>query len=224
MPTRQFQFPIGEGESVSAVLERPRGAHALYVFAHGAGAGMHHVFMEDMATRLGRRGVATLRYHFRYMESATRRPPDARRVLERCVRGAIEAATRSTRGLPIVAGGKSMGGRISSHVMAMDPPGAVQGLVFLGFPLHPPKKPGTTRADHLGDVRGPMLFVQGTRDALADMRLMQPTVTRLGRRATLHVVDGADHGFHVLKRSGRTDDEAMDEIADAVESWIARVL
>ncbi|MHC4959389.1 MAG: alpha/beta hydrolase family protein [Planctomycetota bacterium] len=195
---------------METLLERPDGAHALLVLGHGAGAGMRHAFMEALARRLAARGVATLRYEFPYM-SRGRRMPDRRPVLLATVR---EAAARGrAEGLPLFLGGKSMGGRMSSIAMAEDRIDDVEGLVFAGFPLHPAGKPGTERAGHLDVVGVNMLFVQGTRDKLADLELLRPV---LPPAATLHVVEGADHSFHVLKRSGRTDDEALDEVAEAI--------
>ena len=215
----------GEG-AVSALLRLPPGARALLVLAHGAGAGMTHPFMETVADVLADRGVGTLRYQFPYMEQGKRRP-DRAPVAVAAVRAAVEAAgTRAAaagddrdRPLPIFAGGKSFGGRMTSTAAAESPLPEVRGLVFLGFPLHPAGRPGTERARHLGDVTVPMLFVQGTRDRLADLELLRPVIDELGPDATLHVVDGADHGFDVLKRSGRTEADVMAEIGDAVAGW-----
>jgi predicted alpha/beta-hydrolase family hydrolase len=203
---------------VSALLLRPRDAWLLYVLAHGAGAGMRHAFMEAMARRLAARGVATFRYQFPYAEAGGRRP-DAPRILQATVRAAVAAAREAAADLPLIAGGKSLGGRMTSSAAAERPLEGVRGIVFLGFPLHPPKKPGVERAAHLDDVDLPMLFLQGTRDDLADLGLIRQVCARLGDRATLHVVEGADHAFHVLRRSGRTDAEVLDELADAVAEW-----
>jgi predicted alpha/beta-hydrolase family hydrolase len=207
---------------VSALLLRPDHAWAGYVLAHGAGAGMRHSFMERVALALAQRGLATLRYQFPYLEQGGRRP-DPPGVLEATVRAAAATARELLPGLPLVAGGKSMGGRMTSGAMARRPLEDVRGIVFLGFPLHPPKQPGNARAEHLARVHTPMLFLQGTRDALADLGLITGVCTGLGPRATLHVVDGADHSFAVLKRSGRTDDQVMGELADTITDWVRRV-
>ena len=190
----------------------------LYVFAHGAGAGMEHAFMTDMAERLAARRVATFRWQFPYMEAGRGRP-DRTAILTAAVRAAVEAAALALPGLPLLAGGKSMGGRMSAYAQAEAPLPGVRGLAFTGFPLHPPKRPGTQRAEPLARVDVPMLFLQGTRDDLADLGLMRGVCEELGDVARLHVVDGADHGFHVLKRSGRTDAEVLDELADAVAAF-----
>src|SRR5216117_728821 len=208
---------------VSALLVRPAEARALYVLAHGAGAGMRHPFLETIAQRLAERAIATLRYLFPYMEERARRP-DPPAVAEAAVRAAVQEAARAAPGLPLVAGGKSFGGRMTSSAQAREPLPGVGGLVFLGFPLHPPGRPGDERAEHLARVEIPMLFLQGTRDDFADLKLLRPLVERLGTRATLHLVDGADHSFHVLKRSGRTDPEVPTELADAIATWARSTL
>jgi predicted alpha/beta-hydrolase family hydrolase len=199
-------------------LLRPEGARALLSFAHGAGADMHHHFMEDAAVQLAERGIATLRYQFPYTEQG-RRGPNPPAVLTATVRAAAEAASREARGLPLFAGGKSMGGRMTSLASSQQALPDVRGLVFFGFPLHPAGKPGVQRADHLADVGVDMLFLQGTRDRLADLDLLRPVCERLGPRTTLHVVDAADHSFHVPKRSGRTDAEVIEALADVVGAW-----
>lgn len=204
---------------VSGILLRPPDAWATYVLAHGAGAGMRHRFMESIAQSLAERGVATLRYQFPYVEAGTRRP-DPPGVLEATVRAAVAKARESTPDLPLIAGGKSLGGRMTSNAMARRPLEGVLGLAFLGFPLHPAKQPGVTRAEHLDRVESPMLFLQGTRDDLADLGLVTSVCTRLGPRATLHVVDGADHSFAVLKRSGRSDGEVMGELVLTIGEWL----
>ncbi len=204
--------------SVSAILERPSDAWALYVLAHGAGAGMRHRFMEQVATALAGQGIATLRYQFPYAESGGRRP-DPPAVLEATVRAAVAAAREAEPGLKLLAGGKSMGGRMTSNAMARAPLEGVSGLVFLGFPLHPPKRPAVTRAEHLAQVASPMLFLQGTRDDLADLDLITDVCNGLGARATLHVVDGADHSFAVLKRSGRSGEEVLQELVTSIADW-----
>lgn len=207
---------------VSGLLLRPPDAWALYLLAHGAGAGMRHRFLDSIAMALGERGIATLRYQFPYLESGTRRP-DPPDVAEATVRAAAAAALEAAPDLPLVAGGKSFGGRMTSNAMANRPIEGVRGLVFLGFPLHPPKRPATSRAEHLSRVEAPMLFLQGTRDDLADLPLITSVCSGLGPRATLHVVDGADHSFAVLKRSGRTGPEVMDQLAGTTADWVRRL-
>jgi len=197
---------------------RPPDARWLYVLAHGAGAGMRHPFLETIARALAERDVATLRYQFPYMERRASRP-DPPALAAAAVRGAVAEAARLAPGLLLVAGGKSFGGRMTSTAQAEEPLPGVRGLVFLGFPLHPPGRPADARAEHLAQVQIPMLFLQGTRDDFADLKLLQPVVKRLGDRATLHLVDGGDHSFHVLKRSGRTDADVLEELAAAVEEW-----
>ena len=217
----ELAIQVGERVGrVSALLELPRGARALYVLAHGAGAGMRHPFMQAVAAGLAERGVATLRYQFPYMEAGGRRP-DPPGVLEATVRAAVARAGAAAPGLPLVAGGKSLGGRMTSSAAAKGPLPGVRGLVFLGFPLHAPGKPGTERAAHLEQVQIPMLFLQGTRDALADLSLVRGVAERLPQ-ATLHVVEGGDHSFAVLKRSGRTEAEVMAELADTIVAWLSR--
>jgi predicted alpha/beta-hydrolase family hydrolase len=195
----------------AALLVRPRGARALLVFAHGAGAGMRHPFMRELARVLASHGIATLRWEFRDMTAGKRRPPAAP-AAEAEVREVWRAAARRSR-LPRFAGGKSFGGRMTSRAHAAEPLDGVRGIVFAGFPLHPPDRPGRERADHLAQARGPLLFVQGTRDELAELALLRPVIAELGPRATLHVVDRADHGF---TRAG-----AADEVGAAIADWIA---
>jgi hypothetical protein len=190
----------------------------MYVLAHGAGAGMRHPFMEAIAQRLAAREIATLRYQFPYMEQGGRRP-DPEPVALATVRAAIEAGREAAGGLPLLAGGKSYGGRMTSRATAAQPLAGVAGLVFLGFPLHPAGQPGVSRAAHLAQVHLPMLFLQGTRDTLADLTLLEPIIEKLGERATLRVIEHADHSFHVLKKSGRTDEQVLDELAEAVGEW-----
>ncbi len=208
-----------EGGEVSALLLRPPAARALLVLGHGAGAGMRHPFLGRLSRELAAQGVATLRYQFPYMEKRQSRP-DPPGVAAATVRAACAQASREAPELTLVAGGKSFGGRMTSTAQAEAPLPGVRGLVFVGFPLHPPKRPGTTRAEHLARVEVPMLFLQGTRDDLADLELLRPIVERGGRRATLHVVEGADHSFAVLKRSGRTADEVLRELAGTTAAWI----
>jgi predicted alpha/beta-hydrolase family hydrolase len=214
-----LQIDVGPSiGKVSGILLRPPDAWAGYVMAHGAGAGMRHRFMERMAQALAERGVATLRYQFPYMEAGGGRP-DPPGVLEGTVRAAVGAARERSPGLPLVAGGKSLGGRMTSNAQARRPLPGVAGLVFLGFPLHPAKQPGESRADHLRAVELPMLFLQGSRDALAELERITAVCGRLGPRTTLRVVEGADHSFAVLKRSGRNEADVMDELADTVAGW-----
>jgi predicted alpha/beta-hydrolase family hydrolase len=218
----ELRFDVGDRVGpVSGLLVRPEDAWLVYVLAHGAGAGMRHRFMEAVAAALATRGVATLRYQFPYTEAGGRRP-DPPAVLEATVRSAVAAARAQLPDLPLVAGGKSLGGRMTSSAQARRPLPGVRALVFLGFPLHPPKQPGERRAEHLQQVELPMLFLQGTRDELAYLDLLRPVCQRLGPRATLHVVEGGDHGFEVLKRSGRSDAEVMDELADTIAAWCRR--
>ena len=213
---RRLAVP-GAGE-VSALVLTPARPQAWYVFAHGAGAGMRHRFMEALAHRLAARGVATLRYQFPYAEQGGRRP-DPEPLLLATVRAAVAAGREAAGGLPLLAGGKSMGGRMTSRAAAAAPLEGVRGLVFVGFPLHPAGQPGVARAEHLARVTVPMLFLQGTRDTLANLELLSPIVGQLGGRATLRVIEHADHGFHVLKRSGRGDEQVLDELSAAVAEW-----
>ncbi|HWN69956.1 MAG TPA: alpha/beta family hydrolase [Haliangium sp.] len=210
-----------EGGTLDARLHEPPSARALYVMAHGAGAGMDHPFLDSMSARLAARGVATLRFQFPYMQAGSKRP-DPPRVLLAAVRAALDAAGAAMPGVPLVAGGKSMGGRMTSQLMAADAHPAVRGLVFLGFPLHPAGKLGRARGDHLASVQAPMLFLQGTRDTLADLDLVRAVLAGLGERATLHVVEGGDHSFDVLKRSGRDREQVHDELADTIAAWLDR--
>jgi predicted alpha/beta-hydrolase family hydrolase len=203
---------------LDALLLLPDRARLLYVMAHGAGAGMRHPFLESVAQALAARGIGTFRYQFPYMQARERRP-DPPGVLEATVRAAVAKAAEAAPGLPLIAGGKSLGGRMTSNAAARAPLPGVKGLVFLGFPLHPPGKPGDNRAAHLAQVTVPMLFLQGTRDTLATLDLITAVCQRLGPRATLHVVEGADHSFKVLKRSGRTDGEVMEELVGEIDRW-----
>ena len=219
---QKLEIAIPAATSVSGLLIRPHDARAVYVFAHGAGAGMNHKSMEAIAGGLGERGIATLRYQFPYMESGSKRP-DAPAVAHAAVRAAVAEAGRRCDGLPLIAGGKSFGGRMTSQAQALSSLPGVRGLAFLGFPLHAAGKPSSERAKHLAEIRIPMLFLQGTRDALAELSLLEPVVKGLGRVATLHLVKEADHSFHVLKRSGRNDGEVMDEVLDAFAAWVAKL-
>ncbi|MEM7349167.1 MAG: alpha/beta family hydrolase [Acidobacteriota bacterium] len=216
----RFQATRSSGD-VSALLVRPDDACCLLILGHGAGAGMRHAFMESICERLAERGIATFRYQFPYMEQGRKRP-DHRNILLKTIRSTVAAATEAAAGLPLFAGGKSMGGRMTSMAAAKEALPGVQGLVFFGFPLHPAGKPGTERGEHLAEVDVPMLFLQGTRDKLAGLDLLRPICQGLGERATLHIVEGGDHSFHVLKRSGRTHGEVLDELADTTQDWISQ--
>ena len=215
---QHLRIAVGD-ESVSALLLRPANARALYLFAHGAGAGMTHKAMESNAQGLAERGIATLRYQFLYMEKGSKRP-DPPRLAHAAVRAAAAKAASVAPDLPLFAGGRSFGGRMTSQAQADEPLPDVRGLAFLGFPLHPAGKPGVERAEHLERVRIPMLFVSGDRDALAERDLLEPVVAKLGDRAALHLVEHADHSFKVAARSGRTPAEAEAEALDALAQWI----
>jgi len=218
--TKQIRFIVSERSGkVSGLLRAPRGARALLALAHGAGAGMRHHFMEGLADKLAERGVATLRYQFLYMEKGIKRP-DNEALLTATVRAAVAAALEHAPGLPLFAGGKSMGGRMTSIAAAKEPLEGVRGLVFFGFPLHAAGKPGAERGRHLFNVRSPMLFLQGSRDTLADLRFLEPVCKALGKRAELFVVAGGDHSFHVLKSSGRSDDAVLDEVVGKAAAWM----
>jgi predicted alpha/beta-hydrolase family hydrolase len=218
----EFSIETGKTGAVSALLVRPAQARACFVFAHGAGAGMRHASMEGIAAGLGERGIATLRYQFPYMEKAGKRP-DPPAVAHAAVRAAVAEAARRCAGVPLLAGGKSFGGRMTSQAQAASPLAGVKGLAFFGFPLHPAGKPSTDRARHLADITIPMLFLQGTRDSLAELPLLEPVAKGLGPLATLHLAREADHSFHVLARSGRNDREVMAEILDAFAAWAAAI-
>jgi len=205
---------------VSALWTAPVEPSAVYVYAHGAGAGMTHRFMQDSADGLAERGIATLRFQFPYMEQGSKRP-DTPKTAHAAVRAAVAAAAQRAPGLPLYAGGKSFGGRMTSQAQAAAPLPGVRGLVFFGFPLHPAGKPADDRAAHLADVQVPMLFLHGTRDELADPELLGAVVQRLGALATLEQVAGADHSFHVLARSGRTDAQVLAGLLDAMARWIS---
>ncbi len=206
-----------------SLLVQPAGARWLYLLAHGAGAGIDHAFMVAIADALADHAVATLRWEFPYMAAGKPRPDPAVKA-EASVRAVWAAASaRFGKALPMFAGGKSFGGRMTSRAHAAEPLPGLRGLAFLGFPLHPPDAPAIERAEHLAAAAGPLLFVQGTRDELAELRLLRPVVKQLGSRATLHLVDGADHGFDVLVRSGRKPHEVQTEIAKTIATWMDRV-
>lgn len=219
MKPKELSIHVGETTgSVSGLLEKPRGARAILVLAHGAGAGMHHIFMERIAAELSDRKIATLRYQFPYME-AGRKSPDVPNRSVATVRAAVSAAQEHGKGLSVFAGGKSFGGRMTSTAASRDEID-VSGIIFLGFPLHSPSKPGSERAAHLFDVKSPMLFLQGTRDSLAKLELLKPVCTKLGKRSTLHIVDGGDHSFKVPKKSGRSEDDVFTELADTIQKFV----
>jgi predicted alpha/beta-hydrolase family hydrolase len=214
-----LRIPIDAAQSVSALLARPPDAEACYVFAHGAGAGMTHPFMAAVADGLAARRIATLRYQFPYMEKGTKRP-DSPVAAQAAVRAAVAQARQRLPGLTLIAGGKSFGGRMTSQAQAAAPLDTVRGLAFFGFPLHAAGKPSTERAAHLFDIAVPMLFLQGSGDKLAELRLLEPLVGKLGKKASLHVVKDADHSFHVPARSGRRDADVLAELLDVFASWV----
>jgi len=218
MEAQPVTIPVGDG-SVSGLLLRPADAKALYLFAHGAGVGMAHPSMEANARGLAERGIGTLRYQFSYMEKGSGRP-DPPKVAHAAVRAAAEVAVNVAGDLPLFAGGRSYGGRMTSQAQALSPIAGVRGLIFLGFPLHPAGAPASDRGDHLADVHIPMLFVSGDRDALAEMSLLQPLVASLRDQATLCVIEDGDHNLKVRAKSGRTSEEAQVEALDAVAGWI----
>jgi predicted alpha/beta-hydrolase family hydrolase len=210
---------VGANHSVSGMFDRPDAARAAFVLAHGAGAGMEHPSMQAIAAGLAERGVATLRYQFPYIERKSRRP-DPPALCHATVRAAVAEAARLAPDLPLIAGGRSFGGRMTSQAQAQAPLQGVRGLAFLAFPLHPAERPGTDRAMHLQQVEIPMLFIQGMRDGLADLSLLRPLVASLGARATLHLLEDADHSFHVPARSGRKDSEVQAAALNALCSWL----
>jgi predicted alpha/beta-hydrolase family hydrolase len=219
--TQQINFQVGDHGTVSGLVQSPPDPFACYVFAHGAGAGMGHSFMGAVSEGLAARGIATLRYQFPSMELGKKRP-DPPPVAHAAVRAAVAQAVQRFGALPLFAGGKSFGGRMTSQAQALDPLPGVKGLVFVGFPLHPAGTPSTVRAEHLAEVRVPMLFVQGTRDELADLARIRDVVSKLGASATLMEIAEADHAFHVLRRSGRSDEEVLAEILDGMTAWMRR--
>jgi uncharacterized protein len=220
--TENIRFAVQDASDVSAVLLRPQNAECVLVLAHGAGAGMNHPFMTALANELAAAGVASFRFQFLYMEQR-RRVPDRATVLTATVQAAVHVAFEAAPDLPLFAGGKSLGGRMTSLAAAEHGLENVRGLVFFGFPLHQPNQPGTKRAEHLGEVRLPMLFLQGTRDALADLKLLRPICAKLGAQVTLHVIEGADHSFHVLRSSGKTDEGVLEELARSVSVWTKKL-
>lgn len=218
MAAKETRFAVEGADEVSALLLRPKSSHCVLVLAHGAGAGMRHSFLESLAGELAEAGVATFRYQFPYMEQG-RRAPDRPDKLTATVQAAVAAAVKAIPGLPVFAGGKSMGGRMTSQAAAQGLLPEIKGIVFFGFPLHPPKQTGTKRGEHLAKVEVPMLFLQGTRDTLADLTLIRSVCAKLASRATLHVIDTADHSFHMLKSSGKGDPEVLRELAQTTSAW-----
>ena len=214
---------IDDAQRVSGLLQAPPEARACYIMAHGAGAGMTHPFMAATANELAERGIATLRYQFPYMEQGSKRP-DTPKLAQATVRAAVAEASRLLPELALFAGGKSFGGRMTSQAQAASPLSGVRGLVFLGFPLHPAGRPSDERGAHLLAVQIPMLFMQGTRDQLADLQLLQTHVGQLGARATLKLFQDADHSFHVPARTGRKDSDIMVEMSDALADWIGKAI
>ena len=220
---KEIQFVVSEKAGrVSGLLSKPKDAKFLLILAHGAGAGMRHRFLEEAAAKLSDCGVATLRYQFPYMEKRVKRP-DSEAVLTDTVRAAITTAKKHAGDLILFAGGKSMGGRMTSLAAAKQPLDGVRGLIYFGFPLHAAGAPGAERGKHLADIDVPMLFLQGSRDTLADLKLLKPLCRRLGEKAELFVIDGGDHSFHVLKSSGRTDGEVFDHVVQKAAVWMAQV-
>lgn len=215
---KELRFTVEGAGEVSAILVRPAKPRWLMALAHGAGAGMRHPFLGALAHELSAVDIATFRYQFPYMEQR-RRAPDRPPVLTATVAAAVHAAQQAAPGLPVLAGGKSMGGRMTSTAASQQPLDQVRGLVFFGFPLHPPNQPGTKRADHLAKVTVPMLFLQGTRDTFADLTLLRPVCAKLNPQPTLHIIESADHSFHVLKSSGKTDAEILRELAQTTATW-----
>ncbi len=215
-------IPLGD-ERVSAILQTPDKPRACYVFAHGAGAGMAHPFMAAVATGLAERDIATLRYQFPYMERGSKRP-DPPKLAQAAVRAAVAEAARRLPGVPLFAGGKSFGGRMTSQAQAEAPLPGVAGLIFFGFPLHPPGKPADERGKHLLEVHIPMLFLQGSRDEFAELNLLNPLIKRLGSRATLHLIEGANHSFRVSGRGRLGDVEVRSEMLGAVAKWIPDIV
>jgi predicted alpha/beta-hydrolase family hydrolase len=221
--TTEFEASPDSGE-VSGILMMPVNPQWLLVFAHGAGAGMRHPFMEAMAKRLAGSGIGTFRYQFPYMEQTQKRP-DSKPILLATVQSAVNTAREHAKGIPLFAGGKSMGGRMTSNAAAEGLLPDVRGIVFFGFPLHPPNQPDRwkERSEHLNHVKVPMLFLQGTRDSFAGLKLLRPVCKELGKRATLHLIEGGDHSFRVPKSVGRTDSDVFDELTRTVVDWAEKI-
>lgn len=218
--TTHLSIPLAAGQPVSGLYTSTSASRSCYVLAHGAGAGMHHPFLTAVAEGLVSRSISTVRYQFPYMEQGSKRP-DTPKVAHAAVRGAVQEAARLNPGLPLFAGGKSFGGRMTSQAQAESPLPSVRGLVFLGFPLHPPGRPSDERAQHLFQIQIPMLFLQGDRDEFAELKLLQQVIEQLGQRATLKLFPDADHSFHVRKRSGQTDAQVQSQMLDAIAAWTA---
>jgi predicted alpha/beta-hydrolase family hydrolase len=220
---KPVSITVSEAIRVSGLLQKPPGARACYVLAHGAGAGMDHPFMENVARGLASRGIATLRYQFPYMERGTKRldPPP---LAQATVRAAVAAAQRVLPDTALIAGGKSFGGRMTSQARAKAPLEGVHGLAFLGFPLHPAGRPSQDRAEHLFEVQIPMLFLQGTRDNLASLDQLEPLCKQLGKRATLKLFADADHSFHVPARTGRKHAQVLEDVLDALAAWLDNLI
>jgi len=217
---KEIQFVAGaKGGIVSGLLLKPGDAKALLVFAHGAGAGMRHRFMEDTSIQLSERGIASFRYQFPYMEKRSKRP-DPEALLTDTVRAAVMTARKQAGDLPLFAGGKSMGGRMTSLAAAQGPLDGVRGLVYFGFPLHAMGKPSADRGGHLAEIQIPMLFLQGSRDGLADLKLLKPVCKKLGANGELYVIEGGDHSFHMLKSAKRSDEEALCDVAEKAAAWM----
>jgi uncharacterized protein len=223
MPPAALTIPLADGNTICGLLAAPANAETCYVFAHGAGAGMNHPFMAAIARGLADRGVATLRFQFPFIERGSKRP-DPPQAAHAAVRAAIREASKQLPDVPLFAGGKSYGGRMTSQAQAAEPLANVLGLVFLGFPLHPAGKPSIERAGHLADVGLPMLFLQGTRDPLAHLGLLRSATATLQSPLTLHVVCGADHSFHVPARSGRTDEQVLEELIVTMAEWMRQIV
>jgi uncharacterized protein len=222
-PAASLTVAIDDRHRISGLLSIPAGSRACYVMGHGAGAGMAHPFLAGLAAELAAQQIATLRYQFPYMEAARKRP-DPPALAHATIRAVVAEAARRTAGLPLFAGGKSFGGRMTSQARALQPLESVKGLVFLGFPLHPAGRPATERARHLADIAIPMLFLQGTRDQLAQLDLLGPVLAQLGSRARLETIADADHGFHMRAASGTTDREVRQSLARSIAAWIAQIL
>lgn len=218
-PAKLITFDCPGSTSVLAILMKPRKSRACFVFAHGAGAGMSHTFMEQVATKLYQLGIASFRYQFPYMEAGRKRP-DTPAIAQAAVRAAVAEAKKHFRKVPIFAGGKSFGGRMTSQAQAVMPIKGVSGLAFIGFPLHPVGKPSIVRAKHLDEIGVPLLFIQGTRDKLAELPLLQSVLNNAGSATTACLIDEADHAFHVPKRTRREDEDVISEICVALAHWI----
>lgn len=222
MPTKSITIRIDTATEVSALWDKPRNAKAALVLAHGAGAGMTHKHMATTAEGLSERGIAVLRFNFPYMERGSKRP-DSPAIAHPTIRAAIAQGRKLAGALPLFAGGRSFGARMTSQAQALEALPDVRGLVYFAWPLHPAGKPGTDRAEHLANVKIPMLFLQGTADTLAETALLKPVVAKLSKRASLHLVEQADHAFHVPAKSGRKDPDVLNEILDVAANWMTKL-